>query len=176
MQPRGTTGGDGMGVTATITIEAEDREQLGEIFSAIGSVLSGLRSPSPSPSLAPSVAPDPTVEWYRVHGEEFLGRLTVNAHSALQLIAMSNADGVPFSTVSDAIGKRGTALAGTLASIGVATKSMDAPEPPFERDVKRKIYRMSPALREVFAGLLSPPSPRGGRVAAPSPLTAETGW
>jgi hypothetical protein len=165
-----------MPVTATITIEAEDREQLGEIFSAIGSVLSGARSRAVLLPPSGRTPDDPVVEWYRTHGRDFLARLTDNARSALGIIVSSDDDHVPFATVSDAIGKRGTALAGTLASVGVATKSMSAPEPPFERDAKRKTYRMNAALREVFRELMATP-PSAPNKALPSITVAgDTGW
>jgi hypothetical protein len=143
-----------MSVTTTITIEAEDRQQLGEILSAIGGVLANVTSPSISFSMSQPEAVDPLASWYAAHGSEFLARLTDNARRALAVIVSSSNDYVPFGEVSAAIDKRGTALAGTLASIGIATKSLNAPGAPFVRDTKRKIYRMSEPLRTIFRELL----------------------
>jgi hypothetical protein len=141
-------------VTTTITIEAEDRHQLGEILSAIGGVLANVTSPSVSFSMGEPETSDPLTSWYAAHGREFLARLTDNARRALAVIVSSSSDFVPFGEVSAAIDKRGTALAGTLASIGIATKSLNAPGAPFERDTKRKTYWMSEPLRAVFSELL----------------------
>jgi subtilisin family serine protease len=148
-----------VGVTATITIEADDQEHLGEILSAIGRALKGTTDEKESPMVpeAERLLPsDQVSEWYRVNGRRFVARLTENAAMALWFIAGYADENVPVAAVASAVGKHGTALAGTLASIGAATRALDAPAPPFERDPKRRRYRMSPGLREVFAELIDP--------------------
>jgi hypothetical protein len=163
-----------MSVTTTIKIEAENRQQLGEILSAIGRVLSGVESPTASISVTEDEDLDAVAQWYETHGTEFLARLTPNARRALEIIIESESEYVSFADVSASIDKRGTALAGTLASIGVATKSLNAPGPPFERDAKRKVYRMTPSVRRVLRTLAS--SPPDGREAERTPPYMVAGW
>jgi hypothetical protein len=162
-----------MSVTTTIKIEAESRQQLGEILSAIGEVLSRLDSPSASISVTHGDDLDALAQWYEDRGTEFLARLTPNARRALEMIVDSDTEYVSFGDVSASIDKRGTALAGTLASIGVATKSLNAPAPPFERDSKRKVYRMSPSVRAVLRVLMAGPAERN---LEPTPPYVVAGW
>lgn len=145
-----------MSVTATITIEAEDQEHLGAILSAIGAALG--QRPGRDDARVPDVRRLPADEltsWYRLNGARFVAKLQPNARKALRLIATFPDETVPVAVVASGIGKQGTALAGSLASIGAATRALEAPGPPFERDAKRKQYRMSPSLRAVFSDLLS---------------------
>ncbi len=149
-------------VSATVTFNADDPADLGTMLIAFGETLRAVGGGAPEGSadtdaVLPSLTgtlPASAALWYRLHGREFIGRLRENARKALAVIVREGPT-VPFERVRQELDMKGSALAGSLASIGAAVKSLGAPAPPFRPDHKRQFYTIDPdvqeALREVIA-------------------------
>ena len=125
-------------ISASFTLTARDAGELGRMVQAIGRALEGI---SDSAFVADDAvtATLPPPEWYRLHGERFVADLQPAARNALRTI-VDRGPVVPVAEVGDAVGRHGSRLAGTLASIGSAVRRMQAPAPPFSADHKRGQY------------------------------------
>lgn len=142
-------------MSVTFIISAANAVELGRVFTAIGAALAQVDVPSAVGS-APS---DLGVDWYRARGTEFCERLQPTALAALRYI-VQNGPTVPAEELRQITGKRGSALAGSLKSIGAAVSALGAPRAPFEVDHKRKVYRIDPEIQDALLTALSPNDPR----------------
>ncbi len=147
-----------MPLKVSFTIEADDEPQLGRIMAAFGLALQakgGEPLEAAEPLLAAPADTSASInsgDWYRTNGRTFLAGLSPSSWEALAVIVREAPD-VPMARLREATGRHGTALAGTLGSIGAACKRLAAPR-PFTADHKRGFYHIDPAVAEALLPLL----------------------
>jgi hypothetical protein len=136
-------------ITATLTITAEDAAELGRLFAAIGAAIGEAVSETAPRPAEPDSSHKNSGAWTPEVAGLVLRSVQPKAHQALAFVAL-HGPVVPMDDLASELGRKGSKLAGSLASIGAAVRRLKAPGPPFVADYQRRTYTMSDVALEAF--------------------------